>query len=435
VSSTGRSTISDSSTLRKLLGGLMHRDWRWLRTRRAFMGGLLTLPALGSRAASDEPPTPASVFRRAAPPITSADEILSIMDFEPLARAALPPAHFGYIATGADDDRTVIRNHEAFSQYEIRAHRFNDLTRMDTSRKVFGASWGSPIYLSAVSAMRAFHPDAESAVARAAHTRSMQFMLSSGTSTAAEPVQEACGAPMWQQLYPTDDWPVTEGIIRRAQNYGCSAIVLTVDTRGARNSESLKRAMQVDNRRCLDCHPGNSHDMWRRGPMFSGLDVSRVTALAPPDQSVRFLDRVRAVTKVRLLIKGVVTGEDAAVALAHGADGIIVSNHGGRNEETLRATIDCVPEIVAAVRGRAPVFVDGGIRRGTDVFKALALGATAVGIGRPQAWGLAAFGQSGVEAVIDILNRELLAIMRQAGTPTLAQIKRESLVRALGLPA
>lgn len=397
-----------------------------MRTRRAFLGGLLALPALQARGE----PTPSSVFRRAAPPIQSADEVIDIMDFEPLAQAALPPAHFGYIATGADDDRTVVRNHDAFSRYEIRAHRFNDVSRIDTSRKVFGASWNSPIYLSAVSAMRAFHADAELAVARAAHTRSVQFMLSTGADTPLEAVQEARGAPIWQQVYPTDVWAVTEAVIRRAQNYGCSAIVLTVDTRGSRNNESLKRAMQVDSRRCLDCHPGNSHDMWRRGPAFAGIDVSRVTGLAPGDQSIQFIDRVRAVTKVRLVIKGVVTGEDAALAVEHGADAIVVSNHGGRNEETLRASLDCLPEVVTAVRGRVPVFVDGGIRRGTDVFKALALGATAVGVGRPQAWGLAAFGQSGVEAVMDILNRELAAIMRQAGTPSLAAIKRELLIRS-----
>jgi (S)-2-hydroxy-acid oxidase len=164
--------------------------------------------------------------------------------------------------------------------------------------------------------------------------------------------------------------------------------------------------------------------------MFAGLDVSRVTGLAPPGITLAFLDRLRALVQGRLIVKGIVTGEDAALAVQHGADGVVVSNHGGRNEETLRATVDCLPEVVAAVQGRVPVLVDGGIRRGTDVFKALALGATAVGIGRPQAWGLAAFGQPGVEAVIDILNRELAAIMRQAGTPALASITREHLVRS-----
>jgi 4-hydroxymandelate oxidase len=262
---------------------------------------------------------------------------------------------------------------------------------MDTTRRVFGSPWRSPIYLSAVSGMRAFHSDAEVAAAHAAATRSMQLMLSTASSTAVETVGEA---------------------------------------RGARNNETLKRAMTADSRHCVDCHVGNSHDMWRNKPMFSGLDVSRVTALAPADLSGGYLDRLRAIVKGRLLVKGVVAGDDAAFAVKHGVDGIVVSNHGGRNEETLRASIDCLPEVVDAVKGRVPIFVDGGIRRGTDVFKALALGATAVGIGRPQVWGLAAFGQSGIEAVIDILDRELNNIMRQAGTPTLARITPQHLVRS-----
>jgi (S)-2-hydroxy-acid oxidase len=399
-------------------------------TRRSFIGGVTLLPQILSQTHADDALPPSRLFRREPAPIISADQVLNVADFEALARAALPPAHFGYIATGADDDRTVTRNHEAFAHYEIRAHRFNDLTHMDTTLRVFGASWASPIYLSAVSAMRAFHPEGELAVVRAASTRAMQFMLSTGTSTAIEAVVEARGAPSWQQLYPTNDWAVTEGIVRRAQSAGCNDVVLTVDSPGARNNETLMRAMLTDNRHCVDCHKGNSHDMWRRGPMFAGIDVSHVTGLAPPDLTVVFLDRLRKIVKGRMMVKGIVTGEDAALAVMHGADAIIVSNHGGRNEETLRATIDCLPEIVAAVGGRVPVFVDGGIRRGTDIFKALALGATAVGIGRPQVWGLAAFGQPGVEAVIDILNRELKTIMRQAGTPTLAGITSALLVRS-----
>jgi 4-hydroxymandelate oxidase len=399
-------------------------------TRRTFIGGLAAVPLLSSRAIADDSAPPSRQFERTPPPITSAGQVLNVMEFEPLARNALPPAHFGYIATGADDDRTVVRNHEAFSHYEIRARRFNDLSHLNTSLSVLGTSWPSPIYLSAVSSMRAFHPDAELGVARAAQTRSMQMMLSTGASTAVEAASEVRGAPVWQQLYPTDDWAVTTGIVRRAEAAGCTAIVLTVDSPGARNNETLKRAMQADNRQCTNCHVNNSHDLWRRAPMFTGLDVSHVTNLAPLDLTVAYLDRLRALVKGRLLVKGIVTGEDAAIAVRSGADGIVVSNHGGRNEETLRASIDCLPEVIAAAKGRVPVFVDGGIRRGTDVFKALALGARAVGIGRPQAWALAAFGQSGVEALIDILNRELTTIMRQAGTPTIASITSESLVHS-----
>jgi (S)-2-hydroxy-acid oxidase len=400
-------------------------------TRRSFVGAVASLGTISSGSfAADESTLPSRMFRQTPPPVSAANQVLNIMEFEQLARDALPPAHFGYIATGADDDLTVARNHDAYSHYEIRAHRFNDLSHLDMTRRVFGVEWPSPIYLSAVSAMRAFHGEGELAVARAARTRAMQMMLSTGSSTAPEAVGEERGAPLWQQLYPTDDWAVTTAIVRRAEKAGSTAIVLTVDSHGTRNNETLKRAMLADNRTCTGCHVNNSHDLWRRAPLFNGIDISRVTALAPTDLTVAYLDRLRAQVKGKLIVKGIVTGEDAALAVEHGADGVVVSNHGGRNEETLRAPIDCLAEVVAAVHGRVPVFVDGGIRRGTDVFKALALGATAVGIGRPQVWGLAAFGQPGVEAVIDIYTRELAAIMRQAGTPTIDAISGRTVVHS-----
>ena len=394
-------------------------------TRRAVLGTLAVLPVIAARSLA-EGLSPGQAFLRAPAPVSSADQVLNVMEFEALAREALAPAHFGYIATGNDDDRTVVRNHDAFSQYEIRAHRFVDVSHIDSSRSLLGVTWPTPMYLSAVSGQRAFHPDAELGTARAAKSRSTLMMLSCVGSTAVEPVIEARGAPVWQQLYPTDDWRVTEAVVRRAQAAGCPAIVLTVDSQQGRgyirNNETLFRAMRSDSRTCTDCHINNSHDQLHKAPMYAGLDMSRATTIVPPNITPAFVDRLRALVTVKLLIKGIVTGEDAALAVAHGADGVIVSNHGGRNEETLRATLDCLPEIATAVAGRVPVLLDGGVRRGTDVFKALALGATAIGIGRPQAWGLAAFGQPGVEAVMDILTRELQQIMRQAGTPSLASI-------------
>ncbi len=262
-------------------------------------------------------------------------------------------------------------------------------------------------------------------MARAAASRSAQLMVSTGSSVPLEQILAQRGAPVWQQLYPTDDWMVTRDLVRRAESAGADAIVLSVDstaTAGARNSETLRRAARVDKRDCTACHVQNRHDMWLRAPLFAGIDVSQVKGLAPPALTLAWVDRLRGLVRGKLLIKGIVTGEDAEAAVTHGADGVIVSNHGGRNEETLRATIDCVEEVVAAVKGRVPVFMDGGARRGTDIFKALALGASGVGIGRPQGWGLAAFGQDGAEAVLDIYARELEAIMRQAGTPTIAAI-------------
>lgn len=357
------------------------------------------------------------------------NQVLNIADFEGLARAKLPPAHFGYIATGADDDRTVFLNHDAYSHIEIRARRFVDVSKLDTSRSILGSAWKQPFYFSAVSSMRAFHPEAEIAVARAAASGQIQMMLSTGSSAPVEEVIAARKAPVWQQLYATDDWHVTEALVRRAEKAGCTAIFLTVDSPPGRNNETLLRAMRRDGRNCTQCHAGGTHDMWRKAPMFAGIDVSQVTQLSP-NLSVNYLERLRKVVTVKFLVKGIVTAEDATQAMHAGVDGIVVSNHGGRNEETLRSTVECLPEIVAAVGKRIPVFIDGGIRRGTDIFKALALGATAVGIGRPQAWGLAAFGQPGVEAVSNILTRELHTIMRQAGTPDLATIDKAHLAWA-----
>jgi 4-hydroxymandelate oxidase len=394
------------------------------RSRRLLLGGLAGVPALWGMprvgfglANTDD----------ADASMVSADKVLNVADFEGLARAKLPPAHFGYIATGADDDRTVSLNHEAYSHIEIRSRRFFDVSKLDTRCSVLGSVWKQPIYFSAVSSMRAFHPEAEIAVARAAASRDFQMMLSTGASCAVEEVIAARKAPLWQQLYATDDWHVTEAIVRRAEKAGCTAIVLTVDTFTGRNTETLARAMRRDGRDCTQCHVNGSHDMVHKAPMFAGIDVSHVTELSPSNMSGNYLERLRKLVSVKFLVKGIVTAEDTTLAMQAGVDGIVVSNHGGRSEETLRSTIECLPEIVAAAAGRIPVFIDGGIRRGTDIFKALALGATAVGVGRPQAWGLAAFGQPGVEAIGDILMRELRIIMRQAGTPDMASINKDHL--------
>jgi (S)-2-hydroxy-acid oxidase len=285
------------------------------------------------------------------------------------------------------------------------------------------------VYLSAVASQRACHPEAELGTARAAATRSALMMMSTAASTGIEDIVGARRGPVWMQLYPTDDWTVTRAIVARARRAGSPAIALTVDNMDGRNNETLVRGERADTRRCTDCHVNNSHDFVRKAPMVAGIDVSRVTERTPSTMTWDFLKRLRNLVDVKLLVKGIMTGEDAAKCVEHGVDGIVVSNHGGRNEETLQATIEALPEVVSAVNGRVPVLLDGGIRRGTDVFKALALGATAVGIGRPQVWRLAAFGQSGVELAIDIFARELRVIMRQAGVPRVSAIDSSRVTR------
>jgi len=378
--------------------------------------------------------------------ISSPDQALEVMDFEAAARKALPPAHFGYLATGVDDDATLRANREAYSRIQIRPRRLVDVEEIDMSVKLLDTKWKTPLVLSPVSAQKAFHPEGEVAVARAARTKGHLMMLSTVATSSIEEVTVAAGAPVWQQLYPTNVWEVGRAIVKRAEAAGSPVIVLTVDLQEGSNRETLFRAQRVDKRECSACHqsaytgyaqgrprsgPGGYAQFVARKPMFAGLDVSKVTATHPLNMDWDYVKRLRDTMTVKLFLKGIVTREDAQLAVEHGVDGLMVSNHGGRAEETLRSTIESLPEVIEGVAGKIPVIVDGGVRRGTDIFKALALGATAVGIGRPHAWGLAAFGQPGVEAVLEILRRELRTIMRQAGTTSVDKITRNYIVGRL----
>jgi 4-hydroxymandelate oxidase len=360
--------------------------------------------------------------------IKSADQVLDVMEFEPLARKALPPAHFAYLATGVDDDATVRLNHEAYQHIAIRSRRLIDVEKLDTSVELFGTKWETPIFLCPVSSMKCFDPEGEVAVARAAAKKHHLQILSTVAGSSIEEVTAARGAPVWQQLYPTNDWAVTRAIIKRAEAAGSPVLVFTVDHHDKANNETQFRGRRVDNRDCSLCHSGGLTGYLRNKPAFDGIDISKVTMLYDPSFTWDYVKRLKDATTMKLVVKGIVTREDAEIAVEQGANGIVVSNHGGRAEDTLRSTIECLPEVVAGAKGEVPVLVDGGVRRGTDIFKALAYGATAVGFGRPQAWGLAAFGQSGVEAVLTILRQELYKIMRQAGTPSIRAITRAFVV-------
>lgn len=360
-------------------------------------------------------------------PIESPEQAVNVMDFEPAARKALPPAHFGYLATGVDDDATVRINHEAYSKIQIRPRRLVDTSKVDTSVRIFGTSWETPIVIAPVSSLKAFHPEGDIAVARAARARGNLQVLSTVATSSVEAVTAARGTPVWQQLYPTNDWNVGRAIVKRAEAAGCPVIVLTVDLHDNSNRETLRRASRADTRQCKMCHAEGISGYVRRKPMFDGLDLSRVSGFYSTYMNWDVVKRLRDATTMKVMLKGIVTREDAQLAVEHGVDGIIVSNHGGRSEETLRPTIESLPEVLEGAAGKIPVLVDGGIRRGVDVFKALAVGATAVCIGRPYVWGLAAFGQPGVETVLAILRRELETIMRQAGTPSIDRITRSFL--------
>lgn len=361
--------------------------------------------------------------------IASPDEAINVFDFESVTRVKLPPAHYGYLATGVEDDATLRENREAFSRIYLRPRRLRDVSSVDMSTDLFGTSWSSPIVLAPAGSQKAFHPDGEIAVAKAAKKQGHLQILSTVSTSSVEDVTAARGAPIWYQLYPTSQWEIALSMIRRAEDAGCPVLVLTVDIPTLTNRETEKRYKKLDRRDCTDCHVPGIQGLLERKPMFDGTDKSELKGLLAPAMTWEFVGKLKATTSMKIVLKGIVTREDAKECLRHGVDGIIVSNHGGRAEESGRATLDSLPEVVEVVGGEIPILMDSGIRRGSDAFKALALGAKAVCIGRPYLWGLAAFGQAGVEAVLSILRGELRDVMMFAGTRSLKQIEASFIAR------
>jgi isopentenyl diphosphate isomerase/L-lactate dehydrogenase-like FMN-dependent dehydrogenase len=363
-------------------------------------------------------------------PAAKAADVLSVMELEELAHRALPPAHWGYMATGVDDDLTLKANHAAFQHYQLRARRLVDVVKADLHTDIFGQTWDSPIFICPCGSQRAFNPDGELATARAAKAKQTQMLLSTQTSVSIEDVNKVYGKPVWFQLYTTSRWDATEKLVKRAEDSGSPVLVFTIDQQAGRNTETQSRIRPQDTRNCGACHEGGGPNTFSQQgkPMYAGINT-RGLDLVDASLTWASVDRLKKLTRMKLVLKGIVTREDAVLARQHGADGIIVSNHGGRAEESGLATIDCLAEVVEGA-GPMPVMLDGGVRRGTDAYKALALGARAVGIGRPYLWGLSAFGQAGVERVLDILNAELKLTMKQCGTPSLKQITRAAVQKA-----
>lgn len=349
--------------------------------------------------------------------IGSLDEALQVMDFEPVAKRMMLPEHWAYLATGVDDDATLRANREGFSLYQIRMRRLVDYTKLDLSTEIFGVRWETPLALCPVASLKGFHTQGEPGAARAASRKGVLQMLSTQTSTSIEEVNEAYGEPIWYQLYARPDWENTSKLVKRVEAAGCPVLVFTIDLLAGRNTITNARAQGLEGVRqefCQNCHKGLTK------PMAAGL--TRVPGRT--NFTWDYVKRLKDATDLKLVLKGIVTQEDAELAVEFGADGVMVSNHGGRGSESLRSTIECLPEVAAGVRGRVPIILDSGVRRGTDMVKALALGADVVAIGRPYVWGLAAYGEDGVEKVIDILHRELRLVMNQAGATSVTALRQ-----------
>jgi 4-hydroxymandelate oxidase len=352
--------------------------------------------------------------------IANPGQAIDVFDFEPVMKQNVPPAHFGYMATGSDDEVTLRANREGFRKFALRPRRLVDVSTIDMSATILGTTYDSPIVVAPTGSNRAFHPDGELAAVRAAKAGNHLQILSTVASTSIEDAIAARGAPLWFQLYTTQRFEVAAALIKRAEAAGAPAIAVTLDVRTPLKWPTSIRLRRTDTRDCASCHAPNGYLSSK--PNFAGIDLTGVTGTPVSNLTWDVVKRLRDTVKVKLVLKGLLAFEDAKLAADAGIDAIVVSNHGGRAEDGVSSTIEVLPEIVEAVGGRMPILIDSGFRHGSEILKALALGAQAVCIGRPYLWGLGAFGQPGVERVLAILRGELRAAMQQLGAPSLKDI-------------
>ena len=349
------------------------------------------------------------------------DEFVNLWELEAAARERFPDGTFDYYAGGANDEITLRENVRAYDRIAIRYRVLVGVEARDTTTTILGVRHRSPILIAPMAFQRLAHPDGELATARGAAAAGVGMVLSSFTTTPVEEVRSATAGPLWFQLYVFRERDVTRALVQRAEAAGCEAIVLTADTpligrreRDVRNRYALPPELVIS-------HGLANVERAEAGPADAPLHAYLARSL-DPTLSWTDIDWLRSVTRLPILVKGIVRGDDARRAVEHGAAGVIVSNHGGRQLDTAPATITVLREVVDAVEGRADVLIDGGIRRGTAILKALALGARAVLVGRPILWGLALEGERGVQEVLEMLAAELDLAMALAGTPTIADI-------------
>lgn len=348
-------------------------------------------------------------------------DVVAVADYERLAPHFLSESAAAYLLGGAADELTLRDNSAAFQRLRLRSRVLRELAGGDTRVKLYGHDYDHPILLAPLAYQKLLHPQGELATAMGAAAIGAAMVVSTQASVALEDLAHAARAPLWFQLYPQPDRGFTRELVGRVESAGYRAIVLTADApiSGVRNREqragfALPPGVEAVNLR-------GARAMSAQG---AGVGDSAVfgTALLDVAPTWKDLEWLLSVTRLPVLVKGILAPPDAVLAIEMGAGGIIVSNHGGRTLDTLPATIDALPAVAEAVAGRVPLLMDGGIRRGTDVLKALALGADAVLVGRPYACGLAVAGALGVAHVLHILRSEFEAAMALAGCRTLAEI-------------
>jgi isopentenyl diphosphate isomerase/L-lactate dehydrogenase-like FMN-dependent dehydrogenase len=343
---------------------------------------------------------------------------LNVWDYERVFEETLDAGAFGYFTGGADDEVTLRDNVAAFSRWRLRPRMLVDVSAAHTQTTVLGTPVSMPLLVAPTAFQKMAHPDGEPATARAAAAAETVMTLSTiATAAPAEVNAAAPGAPRWFQLYWFKDEGVTRALIEQAVDADFKAIVLTIDAPGTlgRRERDLRTGFTVD-------APIPAFEAATGRP--SGATPAEVFSLIESCLTWRDLERLRGMSDLPVLVKGLLTREDAHLAVEAGVEGIIVSNHAGRQLDTVLAGIDALPEVVDEVGDAAEVYVDGGVRRGTDVLKALALGARAALIGRPVLWGLAAGGEQGVRDVLEIFRREIALGMQLLGCAGCGEITR-----------
>lgn len=363
--------------------------------------------------------------------------------FEPLARRRLSQMAYDYVRSGGADEISMRENRAGFGRLRLSPSVLVDVSQIDTRVNLFGCEFESPVLLAPVAYHRLYHPEGEIGTARGANAAGAGFVISTFTTTSIDEIARNTQRPIWFQLYVQRDREFTKDMVQRAVASGCKAVCLTVDTpvlgnRYGQLSFGLPKELECVHLRSLRA-PGAAQVTEAQATgvqVAQGHKTQRASiydTLFDPSFNWNDLEWLRSVAGVPVLVKGVLSAEDGRRAVERGADGVIVSNHGGRNLDTVPATIDALPRVVEAVAGRIPVMLDSGIRRGTDVLMALALGAKAVFIGRPYVYGLAAGGAKGVERVISILRDELERAMALTGRRSIAEIDPSVLWREQGV--
>jgi 4-hydroxymandelate oxidase len=346
------------------------------------------------------------------------DRFLTISDFEAAARELLAPDILAYTVGGAGDEITLRSNQSAFDEIQLFPRVLRDVSHVEMSVSLFGDVLPLPLLLAPTAYQRTIRPNGEIEAARGAAVYSIPYVVSTSATTSVEEISRAAKTPFWFQLYMHKEEEFTGSLIRRAEEAGCKALCVTVDTPvlGSRTRQ-IRAGFVIPS----EMETPHLHPLVREAadPVYPYRKVTTWKDIA----------WLQSFTKLPILLKGILNANDAELAVQNGVQGIIVSNHGARNLDTVPATIQVLPEIVDRVAGKIPVLMDGGIRRGTDIFKCLAYGATAVLIGRPYLYGLAVAGPEGVAKVIEILRAEFFYAMALCGCTSISEINR-TLVRA-----